>query len=275
MNAIRIRRCLKLVGILIGTFAVAQMVIADESERRGYWWYHDDPPPQSDDAKQEHPDLGPPPSEDALLKLHPKDVEKMLGEYLDYALWKMTPEHVEWYYRVQDFARRRSDAFVGVTQYVMLKSADLNMNAAYPQNNPGQDARRLQYDEDMKQVLDSYRTKAAVVLLSRRGCHYCDAQRNALKYFQQQRGWDVREVDIEDQPEMKVRFSVETTPTTVVIFRNTDQWMPVSVGVDSVPAIEQGVYRAVRLLQGQTTPETYMLRQTDSGGVLDPRGVRE
>ena len=35
-------------------------------------------------------------------------------DYRQYALWKLTPEHVTWYYGLQDFARRRSRAFMDV-----------------------------------------------------------------------------------------------------------------------------------------------------------------
>jgi conjugal transfer pilus assembly protein TraF len=267
------RHCLLALAVL----ACGSAAPADNAEKRGYWWYQKDPEtpetPAADDTQAVHPDLTPPPSEVQLSAMHPKDVEKLLQGYLDYALWKMTPEHVEWYYRVQDFARRRSQAFSNVTEYVMLNNGELNMNAAYPITNPGQDARKRDQQTAISSVLDQARDRAALLLLTREGCHYCDAQRNALKYFQQQHGWEVREIDIQQHPDMKAQFSVETTPTTVIIFRGTPQWMPVSVGVDSVPTIEQNVYRAIRLLQGQTTPETFTLQENERGGVLDPQGV--
>ena len=253
---------------MVSVTAWAAQAVA--SERQGYWWKREAPRETPVDPLE----MVAPPPEEELLKLHPKDVEKMIGDYRDFALWKMNPEHVTWYYTLQDFARRRSRAFMNVTDVVMLENPALNMNTVYPESPPGQEARLAQYNSSLDSRLNEERDKAALVLLSRKGCSYCDAQRAALKYFQQRHGWEVREVDIDENPKMAIKFAVDYTPTTVVIFRGSDLWMPVSVGVDNVPSIEEGLYKALRLLNGETTPEQFDVHEYQDRGPYDPnRGV--
>jgi conjugal transfer pilus assembly protein TraF len=241
-----------------------------ESEKRGFWWYEDPPkaPEVADD--EEHPDLPPPPSEAELDKLHPKKVEKLIGDYRAFAVWKNTPEHVEWYYQLQDYARRKAVAFMNTTELVMLNRPDMNVNTQYPATVPGRDARVRMREESVNRRLAADRSSAALVLLTRRGCEFCEAQRSALKYFQEKHGWEVKEVDIERMPQVAARFATDYVPTTVVIFRGSDEWRPVAVGVESVPKIEEGVYRSLRLHAGETTHEQFTVKEEEDGGVFDP-----
>lgn len=242
-------------------------------EKHGYWWYEKQPDPdEAPKDKPEHPDMAPPPSDSQLVAMHPKDLEKLMDDYRDYALWKMTPEHVSWYYRLQDFARRRSQAFMNVTEVVMLQNAGMNMNAEYPDTTPGLNAHATRMRNDINALLQAKAQDAAIIMLSREGCEYCKVQHNTLVYFQQQHpGWTVREVDIAQHPEIKEQFSVEYTPTTVVIFKgDSKRWFPVAVGVTSVTGVEEGIYRAIRMLQGDTDPATFTMQEYERGGVLDP-----
>jgi conjugal transfer pilus assembly protein TraF len=242
------------------------------TERQGYWWKKDPIAEAPVDPRV----MSAPPAEEELLRLHPKEVEKMISDYRDYALWKMSPEHVTWYYYLQDFARRRSRAFMNVTDVVMLQNPALNMNTVYPESPPGQEAKLAQYNTSLDSRLNEERDNAALILLSRKGCSYCEAQRAALKYFQQRHGWEVKEIDVDENPQMAIKFAVDYTPTTVVIFRGSDLWMPVSVGVDNVPSIEEGLYKALRLLHGETTPEQFDVHEYQDHGPYDPnRGANK
>ena len=239
----------------------------DLNEKHGYWWYEERPEP----AKPgERADLPPPPAEADLNRLHPDDMAKLIEEYRKYAIWKPTPEHVAWHWQLVDHARRKSVAFMNVTQYVMDRRADLNMQSAYPTSAPGQNARVTARDEALKSRLQQGRDSAALVFLTQPGCEYCDAQRGVLKLFQHEYGWNVTEIDITREPQKAARFGLEYTPMTVVIFKGSADWMPVAVGVESLPNLAEGVYRALRLNSGEITPQQYTLREFEDGGVYDP-----
>ena len=266
--------CLAIVWAGRSSWGVAEPVVsgvavdAASGEKHGYWWKKEVPPPE--DTDQAAGDLPPPPSEEALLKLHPKEVAKLLDDYRDNALFTMKPEQVTWYYYLQDFARRRARAFMNVSQFVMLQNPTLNMNTVYSDSPPGQEARRAEYERSINDRLEQERGTAGLILLVRKGCDYCEAQRTALKFFNQRHQWDITEEDIGDQPQIAAQFGVDYTPTTIVVLRNSDKWQPVSVGVDTVPAIEENLYNALRLLHGETSPERYNLQEYQDGGPYDP-----
>jgi conjugal transfer pilus assembly protein TraF len=67
------------------------------------------------------------------------------------------------------------------------------------------------------------------------------------------------------------RFAASYTPTTVVLFRDSPQWAPVSVGVETLERVEEGVYRALRLVRGEVAPDQYSLQEFNDGGPYDPR----
>ena len=250
------------------TFMGGTSLAADASdEKRGYWWNKE----PATEAEAERPELGPPPSEEALSAMHPKDIEKLIEEYRQFALWKREPEHVVWYYRLQDHARRRSLEFMNLTEYVMLRNPDLNMNAEYPTSVPGQNARVAARTTAIKDRLMSAREDAALVFLTQPGCGYCDAQRGVLKNFQHEHGWTVRELDITQNPQGALRFGTDYTPTTIMIFRNSSDWVPVAVGVESLPQMEESIYRSLRLANGEISPQQFTTREYQDGGMNDPQ----
>ena len=277
----RMRNAVAVSLVLLAASAVAQQLpdvqataasAGPTDSKPGYWFYKEPPPPPPEgEEPQEFPELGPPPDEKALLSMHPKQVEKLIEQYRQHALWKMSEREVTWYYQLQDFARRRSRAFMNVTDVVMLQNPALNMNTSYPTNMPGMNARQVQRDSSMSQRLAQERQAAALILLTRPECGFCEAQRGTLKYFQEKHGWEIREMDLNRRPDLAARFATNYTPTTIVIFRGTDKWMPVAVGVETVPRIEEAVYGAVRMIRGETSADQFTLQEFQDGGVLDPK----
>lgn len=250
-----------------GSLAAAEL----HREKKGYWWKAEPPPVAAPESEDPYQPLTAPPDEAALLALHPKQVESLIDAYRQNAIWQGTPDTVRWYYGLQDFARRRARAFMNVTEVVMLQNPDLNMQTVYPTNPVGQAARVAQRSTNMASRLAAEAGRAALVLLTRKSCPYCEEQRKILSHFHARHGWDIREIDIEASPELAARFTVSYAPTTVVLFRDSPEWAPVALGVETLERVEEGVYRALRLVHGEVTPEQYSLQEFNDGGLYDPR----
>lgn len=248
---------------------------ADKEVRRGYWFYKKPKEPEpAEDSPVEAQAMKPmtaPPKEADLLKLPPKQVEKMIEDYREYALYTMEPENVRWYYEMVDFARRRARAFMNVTEVVMLNNSTLNMNTEYPVNAPGSNARIARRESTISTRLNQEGRNAALIMLTSKGCGYCEAQRGILKFFQQKYGWMVREVDIQEHPEAVTRFGTTSTPSVFLIVKESQDWMPVAVGVEALPKIEENSYRALRMLRGETTAQQWTTNEYEDGGLLDPQ----
>lgn len=253
-------------------FAILMMALSfsalagDERSRYGYWWY-EEPPTENEEESLK---LGPPPPEEELKKMRPGDFEKMLDDYRDYALMSDETEPTKWYYQMQDFARRRSKAFMNRTEMVMLQNGELNTNAEYSMTNSGREAREAQKNREIDNTLRREQNNVGLIMLSKKTCSYCPAQANVLKYFQQRHGWNISEIDIEERPDAARHFGASVTPTTIMVVKGSNQWFPVSIGVDSVPRIEENSYRALRMLRGKTTPSTFTLPSYQENSVFDP-----
>jgi conjugal transfer pilus assembly protein TraF len=269
-----LRTVLELTAVVLCDLARAAEPAANMAampEKQGYWWKAEPPPEQKNAPESKYQPLLAPPDEAALLAMHPKQVEELIEAYRQNAVWQGTTETVKWYYELQDFGRRRARAFMNVTEVVMLQSPELNMQTVYPTNPVGQQARVAQRSASMAERLAAESGRAALVLLSRQSCPYCEEQRKILNYFHAKHGWDIREIDIDAQPEVAKRFAATYTPTTVVVFRDSPQWAPVSVGVETLERVEEGVYRALRLVRGEVAPDQYSLQEFNDGGLYDPR----
>ena len=56
----------------------------------------------------------------------------------------------------------------------------------------------------------------------------------------------------------------------MLIYRNSMDFFPVSVGLSAVDEIEERIYRGIRLLSGESSPESYSLYEFERGGKMDP-----
>ena len=77
---------------------------------------------------------------------------------------------------------------------------------------------------------------------------------------------------ISRQPSVKKKFNVDRAPVTILIKRNTesDKWMPVSVGVDSLDNLRTSVYNMTRVLNGEIDPRQFFTNEKQEGGFFDP-----
>ena len=70
---------------------------------------------------------------------------------------------------------------------------------------------------------------------------------------------------------MSDRFGIETVPALILIYRDSKEHIPVSAGVASLSDIEERLYRGIRLLKGEITPENWSLHEFQKGQGFDAR----
>ena len=263
----------KLILSLCLCIATACAFAAQDTDKQtfGYHWYEEPVKPSKESEKQERQPLPPPPPAEEMLDMHPDDLKAMLETYLKEAVWLRTPESVMAYYQIQDVVRRKAAGFTAVSQMVMLQNPKLNGASQYPTNNPGRKAELQQRAADQSDYLGQYRGKYALAMFSTPQCPYCSPQRNILKLVADKTGLEVTEVDITRNPDAQARFDVQVTPAIILIERNSERWMPISVGVESASKIQTNTYRAIRYLRGEISPEQFLTPRHREGGFFDPR----
>ncbi|EBM7196717.1 conjugal transfer protein TraF [Salmonella enterica subsp. enterica serovar Senftenberg] len=263
-----------LVGATLFSFpvlATSDAAAPVKNPRHGLFWY--ETPKKEEEKKAENKYPRPViPSADDLFKMHPKDVQDLLDKTRDYALFKLSPDVVLDYYKVQDAARRKSAAFTSLTGYVMLENPQLNAASDYPITNPGNAEKQRERQELKSKSLIKNRDEYALLFFSEPNCGFCVQQSRILENFQRETSWYIKEIDITRQPAARKKFNVDRAPVTILIKRNsdTDKWMPVSVGVDSLDNLRTSIYNMTRVLNGELDPRQFFTNEKQQGGFFDP-----
>lgn len=256
--------CAPLAALLIASPAAAQT----DTVKRGFWWYAlPKPTVEAEEAALPKPPRIPPMAE--LARWSPPRIAKLITEQRDYAATVLTVDAVADFWRLQDFARRKARAFAGVTQLALLTHPELSARSAYPVVGDARDAQGAEKDAARRAYLRAKGQEFALVMFSRASCGYCRVQWPLIQRFQDELGWQVSAQDLDRRPDLKARFGVEVTPTTMIIRRGTNMRMVIANGVEAYPNLIQTAYQAVKLLSGDIRPEQFLTGAGEEGGFFD------
>jgi conjugal transfer pilus assembly protein TraF len=242
--------------------------------KRGWWWYEKIPEKTKEEKRkvEEKPERSPRLSDhtmEELWEMHPDDFQALLMAFQKKAVRSPSEENVREYYTIQDIARRKSLAFANVTAAVMQKYPDLSVAADYPITAPGRNAAVTQQVGEIESRIRSAREEFALLYFFSRSCRYCAEQGAILEHFVEKYGWEIKAIDTEREPGVSSVFGIETTPTLLLVYRESRDQITVSAGVASLAEIEEKLYRGIRLLKNEITPEDYSLYEFQRGGAFD------
>jgi conjugal transfer pilus assembly protein TraF len=277
---------LKAILILVISASAAHADYYSDS-KKGFWWGEKEPEKQEPEKTPEDqkPTVQPqqreekkgtwvPPalqeySYEDVWNMHPDDFQDLQESFKKKAVQSPTEANVRDYYELQEIARKKALAFSNTAEYVWQRNPQLTNGNDYPTNSPGMLAKIEMSSEERLRVLQSNRANYALVYFTKTGCPYCAEEDNILKWFTSKTGWTVKPVNITQQPDMASRFGVEITPTLILIKKGESDFMPVSAGIATSKEIEEQTYRAVRVLNGDVSPEEFTIRDYEKGGGYD------
>ncbi|SNB45537.1 conjugal transfer protein TraF [Geobacter sp. DSM 9736] len=241
---------------------------------KGWWWYQKEPEVKEKEPKKTNirklPSLQDY-SYEGIWNMHPDDFEKFAESLKKKAVQNPSEENVKDYYEVQEIARKKALAFTNVAQYVWQKYPDLTTARDYPIATPGNLSRVSQIQEEKNRKLRDTKEEFALVYFYKTDCGYCQQQQPIIDWFTRSTGWQVKTINIEDNPGMGGRFGIDQTPAMILIQKGNKDFFPVSSGLITAEEIEDKTYRAVRLLKGEITPEEFSLYDFQRGGGFDVR----
>ena len=253
------------------------------SGKEGWWWYKDyvkeqkkeeKKKQQTEQAKQEpkqEPKTEIKPLQEysfqELMQMHPEELKKIYEHYLNLAVQKPTEENVYNFYNIQDVVRKKSLAFANVSGYVWQKYPELSTEKDVPIVGPGITQKARLTMQEIQSYVRSVNQDFGLIVFVAPGCHYCETQLGILKYAERD-GVYVKVVDIAQNLVAKAKFGIETTPTIILVDKNSGQYMPISSGVVSLEDIYIRIEKAMRVLRGEK-PEHYGIYEYQKGGGLD------
>ena len=244
-----------LVLLVLPTIACADY---DEGSRSGWWWYQE--PPAEESTLSHSPEE----------QLSTKALAKALEEALETAVASPDPHHVHRYLTLQDLARRRALAFANTTQLVLQHYPGLSTRGVYPVTTPGNLARITQVRQEQHTRLQQERERFGLVLVSRSSCLACQEQERILGWFRQEHGWDWGAIDLDQDHAFSGTLPVETVPAVFLLSRLDGQLIPLTSGGSSAQEVEERLYRTIRYLAGETTPEQFTLLPFENNTPADP-----
>jgi len=262
---------------LLARIAAAEEQRFYDAAKKGWFWY-EEPAPEAETEEEPSPELRPVPSlanysTEQLWDMHPDDFQALLMEFQKKAVQRPTEENVHEYLTMQDIARRKAAAYANVASFVIQKYADLNVGREYPVSAPGVVARVKMQKEEITATIQAAAGDHALLYFTRLDCQYCQEQRQILRYFTDRYGWQIKEIDADVAPGVASRFGIQTTPSLLLIGKGRENYIPVASGVVALDELEQTLYRSIRLLNGQITPQEYSVYDFQKGGGLDPASI--
>jgi conjugal transfer pilus assembly protein TraF len=272
-----------LVWSLVGTWPLFPVdfglvkALAQESDyyrdmKKGWWWYQD---PPKDGPKKEEPKLEKKPrrlpsmkdyTREQLWRMHPDDFQELLMDFQKKAVMQLSEESVNEYLVMQDVASKRSLAYANVAAYVQQKNPELGV-PEYSLATPGMAASTRMQNGEIEGRIRAAKDDYALLYFYSPECEFCRAQDGILRYFQEKYGWEIRAYEMTSS--LASRLNVTIAPSTVLIYRNSRDYIPVSAGVMSLSDIERRLYRGIRALSGENTPQNFSLYEFQKGGSFD------
>ncbi len=239
--------------------------------KRGWWWYEIEPP----EAKTEEIQAGRPLpalsdySLETLWEMHPDEFQGILLQIHKKAVMTLKEDDVRDYLVIQDIARRKALAFTNVNAMIVQKYPGLSLEADFPTVLPGRNARIRQEMAEIDTKLEESRKDFALIYFYSPTCHFCTEQNKILNFFLVKHPWEIRKIDITKRPQIAEGFGVRAVPYLLLIARKSKETIPVSVGVISLKELEKRLYRGIRLINKETTPEGYSMFEYERGGGFD------
>ena len=264
--------------VVFTTAAFAEEVLVPGAEpvpyykdyKRGWFWYEEQKAPDAPKEEQKHriPSMKEYTVEQ-LWDMHPDDFQALLMDFQKKAVWRPTPENVEEYYYVQDIARRKALAFTNVAEYVMQKNPELSLSKDYPTVIPGQNALVRSREKEVSERIMQAKDDFGLLFFYSSTCEYCEEQEKIMRFFESQYGWEIKRIDFTREQGLAERFGVTIVPSILLVYRDSTEAIPVSAGVISLSEMEDKIYRGVRLLAGEITPQEYSIYDFQKGGAFD------
>jgi conjugal transfer pilus assembly protein TraF len=247
-----------------------------EDTKQGWFWY-EEPAPEPEE-ENELPAVRPVPlltdySTEQLWDMHPDDFQTLLMEFQKKAVQRPTEQNVLEYLTMQDLARRKAAAYANVASFVVQKYANLDLGRDYPVTAPGVVARVKMQKEEITATIQEAAEDHALLYFYSPDCPYCVEQQQILRFFTDRYGWQVKGIDINENLGAATRFNITTTPALLLIGKGREEYIPVASGVVALEELERRLYRSIRLLNGQITPQGYSVYDFQKGGGLDPESI--
>ena len=240
-----------------------------KKKKHGWYWYEKEAKQLKKTKDEKKPDEIKNFTYSELWNLHPDAFQNLVEVTKKKAVQSPTEKNMEDYLVLQDIARRKAVAFASVFTYVTQKQ-QLTTNDVYPITKPGQKALLSNMINEKNNVIRKSKKEFGLIMFYSNNCSYCSAQVSILAYFKDNFKWPVRMINIDEKPDAAARFNVSTVPQIILVYKKTKDYLPVSTGVISLEELKTKLYRSIRLMRGEISPQQWFIYEFEKNKSTDP-----
>ena len=267
-----------LVLITAGFDIQAQETYFDNQEKKGFYNYEilikEVPEKKKQAESKENNQMSFPPklqlSTRELMTMHPDIFTALLDNYHKKAMTTLSVEDAGDVYQMQKIAIARARGYSNVMSILTQKEV-AGYDQVMPTTKPGIYASaKLKKSVEYNYItgkIDNY----ALIYFYQVGCQSCMAQSMINEELVKDIDIRIKNIDVGDLRHRKLvsMLNITSTPTMYLIKKGEPGEMQIASGVVSVPNLINRLYKTIRLLEGDSSPQNFNLNAKDEGTVLD------
>ena len=267
-----------LVLITAGFDIQAQETYFDNQEKKGFYNYEilikEVPEKKKQGESKQNNQMSFPPklqlSTRELMTMHPDIFTALLDNYHKKAMTTLSVEDAGDVYQMQKIAIARARGYSNVMSILTQKEV-AGYDQVMPTTKPGIYASaKLKKSVEYNYItgkIDNY----ALIYFYQDSCQSCMAQSMINEELVKDIDIRIKEIDVGDLRHRKLvsMLNITSTPTMYLIKKGEPGEMQIASGVVSVPNLINRLYKTIRLLEGDSSPQNFNLNAKDEGTVLD------
>lgn len=231
-----------------------------KDKKRG--WYWKEPEKKVEEEKKEPEQYVPVLKQytvDELWKMHPDQFRELMSKAFKRALQTLSVDDVKEYLIIQDIAQKKASAYMSVAGYLVATTPELNVEKDKPIVYGGRVAQLKLEAEKKRKYLTEGISDFAILYFKKKGCPYCEVMDGVVGNFRKRYPhWQIREIFIDERPDLSSRFNITFTPAFVLLKRELRDGIPFMYGATSLSDFEDALYRSIRFLKGEIGPEEWL-----------------
>lgn len=195
-----------------------------------------------------------------LDKLDPDEIaNKIEPEAKKVAVMYPTDENIMAYRKLHSWIVSKASNFTSRDTQVKVENPMLVPRALQAPTSEYK-IRQVQYQKNLakEEFLNQYRERARLVVYSRKGCGFCEAQHPILENFADEYGWEIMDRDIDENFNESVKFNVEVTPDIFLLLNRNGEifYQRIATGLTSLPDLVNAVLNGLKYLGEDIDYET-------------------
>ncbi|TDA67320.1 hypothetical protein E0765_03610 [Sulfuricurvum sp. IAE1] len=181
---------------------------------------------------------------DIIDQIDPEQIAEMERDAQKTALMYPTDHNVKQHRLLHKYVVKKSVAYAKAGD--RLGRADTELAAwrsEIPLSAFARTASLKQAGDKNNETLRKYSSMAGIVVITQRGCGYCEKQIPILEMLREQTGFTYKEVDMAQAPTAVINLGVATTPDMFLVLNKNGvpRWHRVASGLNTLSEIKQAI----------------------------------